>query len=285
MTDSLQRITDYLSTRDAGGFQNIDLIHSMKQFAGGDAELLESDLRALVSEVKCMRGRHSSLVKLEDPCQHGAIAEIDFAPASQRPASLGGTGHIACAGVGKSKVMSTEEHAVHFDLSGEFTSTREALCGILEPLAKSTALTLSREYLKSSSFKRIFINGPLLNGRSCNRSQFHKAAEVLRHSKWHVCIPLAYGGISGTSWTDFMQLYLGQLATCDSLFALPHWSKSKGASLLMHFAYMQGIEILYAEGAETYMDMPGVHLTRHNFAEQVAQRQHADNQTEEAAAA
>jgi hypothetical protein len=33
------------------------------------------------------------------------------------------------------------------------------------------------------------------------------------------------------------------------------------------------------------MDMPGVHLTRHNFAEQVAQRQQADNQPEEAAAA
>ena len=169
--------------------------------------------------------------------------------------------------------MASDEHAKHFDMSGDLPTSREALSAILQPLAKSSALSISRTFLKKSSYKRIFINGPLLNGLSCNLSQFHMTAEVLRHSKWHVCMPHAHGSIRGTGWADFMQNDLGRLATCDSIFVLPHWSQSKGASLLMHFAHMQGIEIIYAEGAETYMALPGMHLSMLSFAEQVAQRQ------------
>lgn len=199
------------------------------------------------------------------------------------PATMGGGflgAHDAGAGHRDTAVMASVERAQHFDLSGDIPASREALCSVLKPLEQSSALAQSREFLKASSYKRIFINGPLLNGHSCNRSQFHRAAEVLRHSKWHVCMPHAHGSIRGTSWADFMQFDLGQLATCDSIFALAHWSKSKGASLLMHFAHIQGIEIIYAEGAETYLELPAMRRSAQTFADQVAQRLQSGATTE-----
>lgn len=235
-------------------------------------------------------GPWDAIAKLDPPSGRGADAVASSrvwgtAPV-ERPATMGGSAHtnakhaapvqsdpVTSADQRETAVMASDEHAKHFDMSGDLPTSREALSAILQPLAKSSALSISRTFLKKSSYKRIFINGPLLNGLSCNLSQFHMTAEVLRHSKWHVCMPHAHGSIRGTGWADFMQNDLGRLATCDSIFVLPHWSQSKGASLLMHFAHMQGIEIIYAEGAETYMALPGMHLSMLSFAEQVAQRQ------------
>lgn len=235
---------------------------------------------------------HETAVDVAPRMTMGLGSDIEFrAEATPRdaiypvalPATMGGGYlglHDVGAGLSETAVMASVERAQHFDLSGDNPATREALCSILKPLEQSTALAQSREFLKASSYKRIFINGPLLNGHSCNRSQFHRAAEVLRHSKWHVCMPHAHGSIRGTSWADFMQFDLGQLATCDSIFALAHWSKSKGASLLMHFAHMQGIEIIYAEGAETYLELPAMRRSAQTFADQVAQRQQSGATTE-----
>ena len=244
-------------------------------------------------------GPWDAVAKLDPSCGCGADAVAPqpvwgTAPV-ERSATMGGSAHtsakhsvpvqsatVAGAGQRETAVMTSDEHAKHFDICGDMPTSREALSAILQPLEQSSALSISRIYLKNSSYKRIFINGPLLNGLSCNRSQFHKSAEVLRHSKWHVCMPHAHGSIRGTGWADFMQNDLGRLATCDSIFALPHWSKSKGASLLMHFAHMQGIEIIYAEGAETYMALPGMQLSMLSFAEQVSQRQqqaHTETET------
>lgn len=298
MSDALQRITSYLKSRDSHSFLNIDLIHSMKSSEGRDEQLLESDLRQLVTELNCHRGVRNGLVHPREPSTHQAntegsgVGQWDAitqlvgteSPAMRCPANRKAPvlQHSAQEDTGthagtvrlETAVMTADEHALHFDLTGDTASTRAALCIILEQLERPSALSLSRGFLKKSSFKRIFINGPLRHGDSCNRTHFHKAAEVLRHSKWHVAMPHHHGSIRGMDWADFMQHDLGQLATCDSIFALPHWSKSKGASLLMHFAHIQGIEIIYAEGAETYMGLPGAHLSTHTFAEQVAQRQH-----------
>lgn len=298
MSDALQRISSYLQSRDSRSFLDIDLIHSMKSSEGRDEQLLESDLRQLVTELNSHRGVRNGLLQPPEPSPHQAFAEGSGvgqcdaitqlarteSPATECPVNRGvlvlqhsaqehASTHAGTV-LRETAVMTADEHALHFDLSGDIASTRAALCVILEQLERPSALSLSRGFLKNSSFKRIFINGPLRHGESCNRTHFHKAAEVLRHSKWHVAMPHHHGSIRGLDWADFMQHDLGQLATCDSIFALPHWSKSKGASLLMHFAHIQGIEIIYAEGAEAYMALPGVHLSTPMFAEQVAQRQH-----------
>lgn len=94
--------------------------------------------------------------------------------------------------------------------------------------------------------KRIYVAGPMTGLPDFNFPAFHAAADRLRSLGHHVENPADHGVIDGHEWADYMRMDIGQLVTCDAIFLLPGWEKSKGATLERHIAQALGMPVLHA---------------------------------------
>jgi hypothetical protein len=99
--------------------------------------------------------------------------------------------------------------------------------------------------------RRTYIAGPMTGYPDFNHPAFNAAAAQLRAAGIAAINPADHGVVPGAVWEDYLRSDLAQLATCESIYFLPGWSKSRGALLEHHIATALGMRMLFADGAET----------------------------------
>lgn len=97
---------------------------------------------------------------------------------------------------------------------------------------------------------RIYVAGPMTGLADWNFPAFNAAAERLRAEGWHVENPAEHGLVDGAEWADYLLYDLGRLATCEAVWLLAGWSRSKGATLEVDVAQRTGLRLLLGDGAE-----------------------------------
>ncbi len=97
--------------------------------------------------------------------------------------------------------------------------------------------------------RRIYIAGPMSGLPEFNYPAFHAMAEKLRAQGHHVENPAENPEPHCRSWLGYMRMAVAQLASCDAVYMLPGWSKSKGACIEHQLACGLGLEILDASDA------------------------------------
>lgn len=105
-------------------------------------------------------------------------------------------------------------------------------------------------HLRTDRARRIYIAGPMTGLPEYNFPLFNAVAANLRAAGWHVENPAEHGHIADAGWDDYLRWDISRIATCGSLWLLPGWSNSKGATLEVHIAKTLGMQIEYGEGAE-----------------------------------
>jgi hypothetical protein len=106
--------------------------------------------------------------------------------------------------------------------------------------------------------RRVYVAGPMTGIADWNFPAFNAAAAALRAEGWHVENPAEHGLVEGAEWADYLLYDMGRLATCEAVYLLPGWSKSKGALLEVHVARTTGLDIMFADGAEKSAAEPRV---------------------------
>ena len=97
----------------------------------------------------------------------------------------------------------------------------------------------------------VYVSGPMTGIEQLNFPAFNAAADQLRAQGYHVTNPADHGEVPGAEWADYLRKDVADLAACETIHLLPGWSKSKGARLELQVAQALGLQITYAEGAET----------------------------------
>lgn len=100
--------------------------------------------------------------------------------------------------------------------------------------------------------KRCYVAGPMTGLPEYNFPAFFEAEALLRAEGWHVENPAQHGVVGEATWADYMLFDLGRLVTCSTLYLLPNWSKSRGASIEVRIARELGLSLMFAPGAEGY---------------------------------
>ncbi|WP_353631046.1 DUF4406 domain-containing protein [Achromobacter xylosoxidans] len=96
---------------------------------------------------------------------------------------------------------------------------------------------------------RVYLAGPMSGIAEHNFPAFHAAAERLRGLGLDVVNPADHGLVDGLGWADYMRWDLVKLAGCHSVYVLPGWEKSKGASLEISIARALGMPVFTVDGA------------------------------------
>lgn len=104
--------------------------------------------------------------------------------------------------------------------------------------------------LADSRIGRIYVAGPMTGFENYNFPAFNAQAEALRALGHHVENPADHGVIDGAEWDDYLRYDIGRLATCEAIFLLPGWAKSRGARLEVHIAEALGMTFIHHADAE-----------------------------------
>lgn len=90
---------------------------------------------------------------------------------------------------------------------------------------------------------RIYVAGPMTGLPNLNFPAFHAAAAQLRAEGHQVVNPAEINADPAAEWAACMRADIRELMTCDAVFLLPGWEKSRGATLEHHIAMALGMEI------------------------------------------
>lgn len=104
--------------------------------------------------------------------------------------------------------------------------------------------------LADSRNGRVYIAGPMTGYENYNFPAFNSAAEMLCNDGFTPVNPADHGIVEGAGWADYLRDDIAKIATCEAIYFLPGWSKSKGATLEHHIADALGMEMRFAEGAD-----------------------------------
>lgn len=96
---------------------------------------------------------------------------------------------------------------------------------------------------------RIYVAGPMTGYSELNFPAFHAAADALRAQGHHVENPAEINADPTAQWLDCMRADIARLVTCEAVFMLPGWEKSRGANVEHSLAVGLGFEVIYAGGA------------------------------------
>ena len=94
----------------------------------------------------------------------------------------------------------------------------------------------------------IYIAGPMTGIKDYNFPAFHAAAERLRSCGFTVVNPAEITPEFGHPWSYYMRRDIPELVKCQTIYLLPGWENSKGATLERHIAERLGMHIIYAAG-------------------------------------
>jgi hypothetical protein len=78
---------------------------------------------------------------------------------------------------------------------------------------------------------RIYISGPMTGIRNHNRGAFLFAELVLRAMGHEPVNPWRFGEVTGWDHFQYMRRDLAALATCQGIYMLPGWWRSRGAKV------------------------------------------------------
>ncbi|MFW4586574.1 DUF4406 domain-containing protein [Pseudomonas aeruginosa] len=110
--------------------------------------------------------------------------------------------------------------------------------------------------LSGSRERRIYVAGPMTGYKDFNFPAFNAQAAELRGLGYHVENPAEHGIVDGAEWQDYLRYDIGRLSTCEAIFLLPGWSKSKGAALEVHIAKALGMTFIHHADAEHEQPSP-----------------------------
>ena len=88
---------------------------------------------------------------------------------------------------------------------------------------------------------RIYLAGPMSGLPDLNYPAFNAKAAELRAQGHHVENPAENPVPACGSWQGYMRMAVAQLVTCEVIFLLPGWEKSKGARVERDLARRLGI--------------------------------------------
>ena len=93
--------------------------------------------------------------------------------------------------------------------------------------------------------KKAYIAGPMSGYEEFNFPAFNRAEELLRESYGykHVINPAKLHPTTDLPWVEFLKLDLRELITCDAVFLLKGWEKSRGATLEAFVAHTLGLRL------------------------------------------
>ena len=94
--------------------------------------------------------------------------------------------------------------------------------------------------------KRFYVAGPMTGYPDLNFPAFHAAAARLRAIGHHVENPAEINADPSAGWLECMRADIARLVTCDAVYLLPGWSKSRGACIEHQLAVGLGLEIVEA---------------------------------------
>jgi hypothetical protein len=77
--------------------------------------------------------------------------------------------------------------------------------------------------------------------------KFHAAYQYLTAQGWDVLNPVTLIDDEDCQWKDAMRKCIAEMLTCDAIYMLPCWPKSKGAILERFIAGSVGIKIIEAQ--------------------------------------
>lgn len=90
--------------------------------------------------------------------------------------------------------------------------------------------------------QKIYIAGPISGIRNYATS-FRRAAQKLKRPDTLVMSPHMLP--EGFSWADYMPICYAMMDCCDTIYMLPGWEQSKGATLEHDRAKERGMRIVY----------------------------------------
>lgn len=94
---------------------------------------------------------------------------------------------------------------------------------------------------------RIYIAGPMTSLPSLNFPAFHDAARALRGEGHDVVNPAEINADPSAGWLACMRADIRELVTCDAIYLLQGWEKSRGARLEARIAEGLGFQVIFAE--------------------------------------
>lgn len=92
---------------------------------------------------------------------------------------------------------------------------------------------------------RIYVAGPMTGIPKLNFPAFHAAAAALRAEGHHVENPAEINADPEAQWLDCMRMDIARLVTCDAVYMLLGWEKSRGALVEHTLATGLGLHVLY----------------------------------------
>ena len=100
---------------------------------------------------------------------------------------------------------------------------------------------------------KVYIAGPMSGYEEFNFPAFNRAEKLLRgvYGYKHVVNPAKLHPTTDLPWAEFLKRDLRELTTCDAVFLLKGWEKSRGATLEAFVAYVLGLR-LYKMNHELY---------------------------------
>ena len=92
---------------------------------------------------------------------------------------------------------------------------------------------------------RVYLSGAISSNANYERD-FSKAQKKLESQGYEVvnpCFLKTY--LPFLKWEDYMKIDLGLIDTCDSLYLIQGWTKSKGSRFELEYAKLHGKTIMY----------------------------------------
>jgi hypothetical protein len=92
---------------------------------------------------------------------------------------------------------------------------------------------------------KVYIAGPMSGYEEFNFPAFNRMEELLRegYGYKHVINPAKLHPTTDLPWVEFLKQDLLELITCDAVFLLEGWEKSRGATLEAFVAYILGLRL------------------------------------------
>lgn len=92
---------------------------------------------------------------------------------------------------------------------------------------------------------RIYVAGPMTGLPELNFPAFHAQAADLRAKGHEVINPAELNSDPNAAWVDCMRKDIAALVTCDAIFLLPGWERSRGAIIEHYVARSLELDIIY----------------------------------------
>ena len=101
---------------------------------------------------------------------------------------------------------------------------------------------------------RIYVAGPMTGLPNLNFDAFHSAARALRGEGHDVVNPAEINADPSAGWLACMRADIRELVTCDAIYLLQGWEKSRGARLEARIAEGLGFQVIFAELAHKTLE-------------------------------